>query len=725
MKSVKRIIISLLLVFTLLANTACTSIIISKDREGSTNTKTTSVSNVIDTFVDVNSQSPVNTTEPMDDDSIELLAKNFVDYIYEVDDSVEYEVVDPMSVEERITEVYSYAIALIAYDISRNGYEVFKGTATTSTGETFIGLVFTDGTVTYDADGTEIPAAGFLQLADKTVNSYLTDDKVRNGTVAVVGEETFLVDRFASLEDFSGIVDGCYFKYTQSTQSSYLMSVSVENIDEDTEYDYSMDCYNFDEDRTAWKGEITRPSLTATSLYSEDAFYNRIVQSMNEMIKIQEENYYNNERSIFVAIDPAILDSLARGESLEAINGYLVSQLSSIELKENQFLVISATDGVQVFDVPDYDELVAQRKSNGWLQVLLAGGMLAGSIALACVTFGAATPAVITSIALVSGAVASVYAVSNLIEGIDNIRLANAGDVTTVANNPVRNLFIDTFGEDGTFIYNAVGITAMTIQSLIIPVNAGLKVASSVNAGVLKTTIIVGRAVVVNLLQAAVVGATSTLVTISVQNTVEKHTGNKIAADWSGLLAGFAAGIVTAGITAKLDQRYNFSGLSTKQSVVKQMQEIDRNDAIADMKPDKWANMSEEARKDAIERLVRMAAKEFDLDEVPKIRFFKEGKAADGSITNGNFSRRDGSIGINLYNMDDSLKIIRTVFHETTHAKQFQLLRSGVLNDSTTSLKNYITYDSDPAGYYNQPCEREAFMQGEWWKELARGIWYE
>ena len=231
MKSVKRIIISLLLVFTLLANTACTSIIISKDREGSTKTKTTSVSNVIDTFVDVNSQSPVNTTEPMDDDSIELLAKNFVDYIYEVDESVEYEVVDPMSVEERITEVYSYAIALIAYDISRNGYEVFKGTATTSTGETFIGLVFTDGTVTYDADGTEIPAAGFLQLADKTVNSYLTDDKVRNGTVAVVGEETFLVDRFASLEDFSGIVDGCYFKYTQSTQSSYLMSVSVENID--------------------------------------------------------------------------------------------------------------------------------------------------------------------------------------------------------------------------------------------------------------------------------------------------------------------------------------------------------------------------------------------------------------------------------------------------------------------------------------------------------------
>ena len=127
------------------------------------------------------------------------------------------------------------------------------------------------------------------------------------------------------------------------------MSVSVEIIDEDTEYDYSVDCYDFDADRTAWRKDITRPTLSAVSMYSEDAVYDSVLNSINEMLKIQEENYYSNERCIFVAIDTSILEALSRGESLEAINGYLVSQLASIELKENQFLVISATDGVQVF----------------------------------------------------------------------------------------------------------------------------------------------------------------------------------------------------------------------------------------------------------------------------------------------------------------------------------------------------------------------------------------
>ena len=723
MKNVKRIIITLFLVLTMIVNTSCTSIIIGRGDAKSgiaPTTKTTSRENTSDV---------VNTNfkdEASDDEEviIKTFAESFIDSVTDGEEFGDFELAAPVSEEEIIAEVYSYVIALVAYDISRNGYEVSQGIVTTSAGESFIGLVFEGDSDTYDVDGVSVSGAGFIQLADKTTKSYLTEEKVRNGAVAVAGEESFIVDRFIKIDAFSGFIDECYFTYRQEN-GPYSISLNVEIVDENTEYDYGIDCYDFNEERTAWKKDITRPTLTAVSMYSEEAVYDSVLNTINEMMKLQEKNYYNGERCVFLAVDPAIIDALYRGESLEAINGYLTSQLSSIELKENQFLYISATEGVQVFEVADIDEMIAERKSNGWMQVVVSGGMLLGSVVLACVTFGASTPAVITSIALVSGAIASIYAVSNLIEGIDNIKLANAGDVTTPANNPVRNVFIDTFGEDGAMIYNIVGFTALTIQSLIIPANAGFKIAASVNANVGKTALIVGRAVLVNLLQTAVVGASSTYVSIKVEHAVEKHTGNTIFADWSGLAAGFVTGVLTAGITNKLDKKFNFSGLYSKQNLVSQMQEISRDEAISDMKPDKWAQMTEEEQKAAIERLVRQASKDLGLDETPVVKYENKGPNPDGSITKGSFSRKDGSITINLYKIKDSGSIISTIYHEVTHAKQFQLLNAGVLNESTLSLKNYITYKKDPAAYYAQACEREAFMNGAWYKEIARGIWYE
>ena len=59
------------------------------------------------------------------------------------------------------------------------------------------------------------------------------------------------------------------------------------------------------------------------------------------------------------------------------------------------------------------------------------------------------------------------------------------------------------------------------------------------------------------------------------------------------------------------------------------------------------------------------------------------------------------------------------------HGRQWELLENGVIDDVTDSLINYITPEEDYAGYILQPCEREAFNMGEFWRDFVRGVWYE
>lgn len=701
MKHFKVALITFLLILTLLATTACNAIkpIIDScaDDSSATNNSTQSGS----------SETVFNTVSPASGIS-------FAEYVSEQDYPVGEDFSDELSTAELVADIYRYAINLLSFDISQRGFEVSEAVATTADGKSYIGLAFFGDTDTYSVDGLSMPTAGFLCLIEDAASDYLTDEDVSNGVVAVVDDETFLVDRFLFLDSYSGVIDGHYFVYRQI--APYAVSIAVEEITQSTEYDYSIDCYDFDNGRTLWLKDIARPSLSASSLYSEDEAYNAIVQSIREMLAIQRENHYNAERSLFVAIDPAILESLARGESLETINDYLVSELNSVELGDNQFLVLSATDGVQVIEVADFDEMVAQRRSNGWMQIVLSSLMLVGSIVIACVSFGSSTPAVITSIACLSGAVASVVALSNLVEGIDNVRLASLADIVTPARNPIRDEFVKEFGENGVKIYNAVGIAAMVIQSLTIPVGAGLRLASSVGAGAFQTTLLVGRALLVALAEEALITAASTFVALKVEQAVLESTGDQIAADWWGLGAGFATGILSGAGLNMLDCKFNFSGMYTKPDVVAQMYQQNRNKAIVKMSASSWSDLSEAAQKRAVNRLAKFIARDMGIDDVPNIKYYNADPDKNGSISYGYYDPNDNSIHINLYSMDDSLELVDTLAHEMTHARQYQWIKNGVDNDITYSFRNYVDPDSDYVAYRNQPCESEAFANGEAWR---------
>ena len=317
---------------------------------------------------------------------------------------------------------------------------------------------------------------------------------------------------------------------------------------------------------------------------------------------------------------------------------------------------------------------------------------------------------------------ASAYAVSNLIEGIDNVKLANCGDIYSPAMNPIRNQFVEHFGDDrGVLIYNAVGLGAMFIQSLTVPIGAGFKLANTIGAGVFQTTVIVGRAVLVHLCEMAVVGAVSTAAAMGTSYLVDKWTDNKIASDWSGLAAGLLTGFATMKGLNVLDKRWNFSGLYTKQDVLQKYYIENQEKALNKFKPDMWEKLSESAQKSAINRLSKFIAKDIGLaDKTPKINYYNDPSDDAGY---GFFRESDYSININKAYWNDSAELVDTLAHELQHAQQWQLVKAGVVNDVTSSYLNYITPEENWTAYRRQACEDQAFATGEAWKNFATDCW--
>lgn len=638
--------------------------------------------------------------------------------------------VDTVEIDESVVlydaeeDLYSFIISCIAFDITQLGYTVSDGIATDADGNSYIGLVFSDGHSAYSDGETEMPAAGFLQLVDEHTECVLSEETVTNGVVAVVGEnETYLINQYVSLNPFSGIFDGCYFKYCQV--SAYAMSVFTAPVD-DAVFDYGVDCYDFDSGRTKWKADPSvRPTLQAYSLYSDEAkAYQAACDAISQLIDIQEQNAYRGEKTVMIVIDPAILDALALHETPEMINEYAMEAIRGIELKENQFVVVSATEGVQIYKLPNVQEAIAQRRSNGLMQILTSSLMLVGSVVIACCSFGAGTPLIVTSVAVIAGGVASAYAVSNLIEGIDNVKLANCGDIYSPAMNPIRNQFVEHFGDDrGVLIYNVAGLGAMFIQSLTVPIGAGFKLANTIGAGVFQTTVIVGRAVLVHLCEMAVVGAVSTAAAMGTSYLVDKWTDNKIASDWSGLAAGLLTGFTTMKGMNALDKRWNFSGLHTKQDVLQKYHVENQEQVLKNFKPGTWEKLSEGEQKRAISRLTRFVSNNLGIgDKVPEVKFYTD-SADDAGY--GFFSQKDYSININKAYWGDSAELVDTVAHELQHAAQWQMVRAGVDNEITWSYLHYITPEQNKALYFSQACEKQSYATGEYWKDLARSIWYE
>lgn len=645
----------------------------------------------------------------------------------------EYEVEDnQINFEKDIerADVYGFGLYETAYKLSSMGYDVYRGVAVVDDNQV-LGLLYTD----YEVYTDESYTCGFIQVIEEGKEPILNDENVVNGVVAVADSETmtnaFIINRYVSLGDSSGIIGDYYF--TSKQVNNYAIQISVEDSSTAT-YDEDIDAINYNTGKTMWKAK-TAPEITfdALSLYTADEqkAYDTALKVMFDIIALQNENVAESKRYTLVIIDTSILESVILREQSGLVGTedgdyYDINALSDVKLEANQMLMVTATDGVKVLTVPTEEELRAaadSRAVKGFLQTLTSVLMITGSVCICVATWGAAAPAVV-GVCIVSSAIATTYAVSNLVEGVQDLYYGLKGDVTTVAKNPVRDMMTNAIGDEelASKIYHGIGISATILQSLMIPVSAGMAVARGTGAGVLRTIWIVTRAVGVEVIKMAVTATAATFVSIKASEFVAEKTGSEALGQLVGYVGAMLAGYVTYRGLDVIDHKFNFAGIYRTKLGTSYTEILQTEKLLKRFDEKTWNGMTDIQKKDAIEKLAATVAKRLGIDDVPEIEIYNS--ATDN--TYGWYDHVDNKIGINEYYFENGSvpswrKVVETVSHEMRHAYQHKLLAQGVLNEVTENLLPGHYIESGP-DYFRQPCEVDARDYGSQWVELLMGI---
>ncbi len=629
--------------------------------------------------------------------------------------------------DEVVTEEDAYALIAysIAYELDQLGYDVYRGVAVVSEEKVVAGLLFTK----YEHDGSGNQTCGFFELLEDG-RPVLTDALIESGIVAVADSESllegFVINQYVLIGNSSGIIGEYYFKVTQI--GNYSIAVELYE-DSPVYYDYSVDCINYNNGCTAWASSMNM-EFNAVSLYTADekAAYEQAIAVVDEIIAIQNTNVYSAERFVLVLIETSLLETIVFDEQRALITTddgkmYDINELNGIKLEKNQMLMVTASEGVKILTIPDEDainEALALRRTTGLIQIISASLLTAGSIVLSVVSFGTATPVAVTCICVTAGLITTTYAVSNMIEGINNVKLANDGDLETLAANPIRDALASAIGDEhkASVIYHAIGTTVSIIQALLIPVGAGLSVAHTIHATTAQTVFLVARAVTFEAVKLAATIGTSYLVSMGLTKIVLEQTGSEVEAQWAGFAGGLLTGIFTYKGLTLLDKRFNISGIYPKVRLGKVViNEVRREQALKEFTQENWQKMSLSEKKTAIEKLADVISDELGLDNRPSIKYYN---SANGKY--GAYEESTNTLKINTYYFENGntvpwTEIVDTVAHELRHAYQAANLKTNPNSEISRSFRDYIRPEQSSADYYNQACEVDARAYAKTWAD--------
>ena len=471
----------------------------------------------------------------------------------------------PALPEHRFTHdelVFAFAIECIASDLTAAGFDVFEGYVRLE--DTLIqGLIFTDySLVSESEDGMTVFHGGFIQIedADHPASVRLTDELLAEGVIAVDGlfeDECYLIDYVADVENWSGIVDDSYFVYEQATSS--VISV---RIAENTRSSYRRDVtlFNYDIDRYVFKPDLSYSGTSAIGLQvNEQARYDNALDAVNAIIAAQSMAEYTSEQGFTVVLSAELVDEWILNSQHGFLNDFSLEALAEYPLEKNQFIYLTE-EGPCIYTIPDYSELARQRVAKGIMNTL-GGALIILSVVVTAASLGTAAP-VVTGVFIVAGSVATAYAASNIIAGVQDIVLGSRGDVTTHAVNPLLDSFKAIMDDDtATKLYHGIGMTASTIVSLVIPTNAAINMATKTQASVGAAVV---RVIGVELAKDVVIGGLSAGGAALASSITTELTGSEF---W-GMIAGCTAAITVGAFAAwganKLDKHFNLNGLHAK-----------------------------------------------------------------------------------------------------------------------------------------------------------------
>ena len=650
---------------------------------------------------------------------VSLSSSTYNDYANYMSNAVSYS----YSISDE--DVYTMAVGCIENDIvTVTGCETKLGYAYIDDETVIPGLIFTDGSLVESEDAT-IYNAGFIQLKELGSDVLeITEDIVKKGLIAcAVGVEgcSYLINQFTLLESFSFIYSGKYAKYCQ--KSPYVVEVGVFE-DKRSNYDETIQSlYDFDNEKYVWEN-LQYKSIQASTYFSDEAkAYELARKTVSDIIALQDKNGAQMEIATIIIYVEENINQYLIDSQIGVINGYSIEELDKIEatLESNQFLVVSP-EGVTICSVPTVQELSQQRVANGWIQAITGALILAGSAIVTVCTAGAGAPALITAVAVLSGSIAVAYGGCELIQGLQELDFGYNQDVTSESVNFGIELF-KTFGlseEEARKTYHAVGLSSTLINQLTMPVGKVV----SMTTGFFKTTLAIGRVVLVESAKMAVTGLASLIVNDVATDVAVELGANPAYARLVGYGSALFAGMLVYTGCNKIDQKLNISGLYPKLSMQKIVTEKTMNEVSKRFTDEQWAAMSNSEKKDAIYELAQQISKEFGWDTVPEIKYYRTTKNECGFYWDG-----DDTVYLNQkYLNENPLSadgLVDTLAHELTHRNQYLNLMRYPDDPVSYSYRHYISYNAKKANwleYRYQPCEDQAFRAGQYWRDFIGGL---
>lgn len=602
--------------------------------------------------------------------------------------------------------------------LSARGYRVFNG-AVYYKGDFYGGLIFTKDELFIEENGQKLYSCGFVQLVSDTYSGLeLTDAMVQTGLIAVPADTgsdatAFIVEEYASFNDFSGIFNNFYFKYQQP--SHYVVKIQIKPNDS-SYYDRTIELYDFDKEDAVYTS--TDASAEVEKLYLENQqSFEGAVTTVNA-ISDYEDNTDGDVSTLFV-LDGTTLDKVANcaEKGTNSVTDLFKKGLSKIKLGGNQFLSFDSKGKVHVLG--SEQEADATRVTNGIISTVGSGLAVAGTVASVVCVCSAGT-VVVSAIVITTGTSAIVYNVSNMLAGAQDVYYGAKGS-TSESENPVLLLFKQMIPDEktATLVYHIWGIASTAITTILIPVSKAMTIAKAKGLNAFQTTTNVIRASLTTVAKALATGIGAGIVANYVSKVVAKATNNENLAK----LAGFGTSLVTGMLLYKgldtIDKNFDISGLYPKNTVKssfaknydEQRKSLFRNDVSRRQRGE------DQRRADA---LADYCADSYGIKK-PKIKL-----VYDNDLTNcGSYQRSTNTITINMrvstHQTIDGLA--DTIGHEMRHAVQWQYAIENPNSEMAQSLNNYISPDQDYDAYLNQLCEADAWSAGisfsNWIKTLV------
>lgn len=672
---------------------------------------------------------------------------------------------ETLNVVEDETYYANLAINLAENEISHMGFETFKAIAvvfdeTTNEVDHYVpGIAFTDGTIYDFVDNEALFSCGFIQIKQEgeEIEFLMSDTRganlidVSSGIMVIPNDEQdnrkFIIESSTIVEGFSGIYGSYYFSYKQ--ESTFVLSVDVKRVTDNIEEfaDEELDLYDFNKNEYLYKASIfhKQKDLSAFGLYGERGMkaYNAAVQMMDEAIRIQEENGMQIALNNIIVVSPELLDSIDLASQRESVNNMVLNYLSAIELKENEYLMLSR-DGEFTIGV-DYNYSAARESnlSSGIIKTLTSIGMLGAGFACMIATGGAATP-LLAGLMFCGAAGTVTFAASELCEGVQQLYAGATGldDVTPM--NPIRDLFMNVFGdEEGQRLYYAAGMICMLSCAIFGPINTVLSsssVASGI-AGVAQTVLSITRVTVVALAKIAASAGMASLVYKVVDKASQKlglsELQSKLLSYGSAALAGF---LTYKGLD-NFDKAFNLSGFAKvspidpselgnqkpgptpdpiRGRIKPSSNDVDMVDGVYDHYMTKNYQYKSQWAKDMVNNnymdqglTTSIKVKTYVPDEFVLEPFFRKRNAdseeEEFSPIAGYYDPETHTIYLDGEVLDkDGVRTLRTIAHLMRHVYQFEHAEFNSPVMKALRKDNYVNYDESLYDYLNNPAEIDA-----------------